>query len=118
MKEPPRDEGVIFEEKLPKDSEGVKAVFGSNNVPVQEENSKAHINQQVDESRVSLKDATEKLKKDAEGSTVLEVPEGDPLFLFSSAVGKTRFINIFYDIFVPGDVILPQCAALRATCKY
>ena len=97
MKESPRDEGVIFEEKLPKDSEGVKAVFGSNNVPVQEENSKAHINQQVDESRVSLKDATEKLKKDAEGSTVLEVPEGDPLFLFSSAVGKTRSINIFYD---------------------
>ena len=58
----------------------------------------ANINKKpVEEARVSLKDATEKLKEVAKGSTVLEVPEGEPLFLFSSAVGKTRPINIFYD---------------------
>ena len=44
-----------------------------------------------------LKEATEKLKKKASGSKVLEVPEGDPLFLFSTTMGKTRPLNIFYD---------------------
>ena len=28
---------------------------------------------------------------------MIDVPEGEPLFLFSSAVGKTRPINVFYD---------------------
>ena len=41
--------------------------------------------------------AAEHLKDLAKGSTVLEVPEGEPLFLFSCAVGKTRSIKIFYD---------------------
>ena len=31
------------------------------------------------------------------GSEVIDAPEGEPLFLFSSAVGKTRPINVFYD---------------------
>ena len=46
---------------------------------------------------INLKKATEKLRQVAEGSKVIEVPEGEPLFLFSSAVGKTRPINVFYD---------------------
>ena len=37
------------------------------------------------------------MKKVAKGAKVLEVPEGDPLFLFSMARGKTRPLNIFYD---------------------
>ena len=44
-----------------------------------------------------LGDATEKLKEAAKGAKVVEVPEGDPLFLFSLAVGKTRPITVFYD---------------------
>ena len=51
----------------------------------------------ADDHSVDLKEATKKLKEVVEGSTVIEVPEGDPMFLFSSAVGKTRAINIFYD---------------------
>ena len=46
---------------------------------------------------INLKKATEELRKVAEGSKVIDVPEGEPLFLFSSAVGKTRPINVFYD---------------------
>ena len=46
---------------------------------------------------VNLKEAMEKLGQVEEGSKVIEVPEGEPLFLFSSAVGKTRPINVFYD---------------------
>ena len=46
---------------------------------------------------IDLKEATKKLRQVAEGSKVIEVPEGEPLFLFSSAVGKTRPINVFYD---------------------
>ena len=45
----------------------------------------------------SLKKATEKLRAAAKGVEVVDVPEGDPMFLFSFAVGKTRPINIFYD---------------------
>ena len=44
-----------------------------------------------------LKEATEKLRAAAKGVEVVDVPEGDPMFLFSFAVGKTRPINIFYD---------------------
>ena len=42
-----------------------------------------------------LKKATEELKKVATGTEVLEVPEGDPLFLFSSAVGKPSQLESF-----------------------
>ena len=44
-----------------------------------------------------IEDATEKLKEAASGAKVVEVPEGDPLFLFSPAIGKTRPVNVFYD---------------------
>ena len=44
-----------------------------------------------------LKEATEKLIAAAKGVEVVDVPEGDPMFLFSFAVGKNRPINIFYD---------------------
>ena len=42
---------------------------------------------------INLKKAT----KVAKGSEVIDFPEGEPLFLFGSAVGKTRPINVFYD---------------------
>ena len=52
---------------------------------------------EADETEVDLKKATKKLKAVVEGIKVMEVPKGEPLFLFSSAVGKTRPINVFYD---------------------
>ena len=36
---------------------------------------------------INLKKTTEKLRQTAEGSKVIGVPEGEPLFLFSSAMG-------------------------------
>ena len=45
----------------------------------------------------SLEDATESLKKTAKGTDIVEVTEGDPLFLFSYAVGKRNPVNVFYD---------------------
>ena len=58
----------------------------------------ANINNDVNEGEhINLKKATEKLREVAQGSRVIDVPEGEPLFLFSSAVGKTRPINVFYD---------------------
>ena len=57
----------------------------------------AQVKTKADDHPVNLREATKKLKECVEGSTVIEVPEGDPMFLFSSAVGKTRAINIFYD---------------------
>ena len=45
----------------------------------------------------TLDAATEILREKAGGVEVREVPQGEPLFLFSSGVGKTRPINIFYD---------------------
>ena len=40
---------------------------------------------------------TEKLKKLAKGAKVKELPEGDPLFMFSTIPGKTRDLTVFYD---------------------
>ena len=40
---------------------------------------------------------TQQLKELANGSKVVDVPEGEPLFLFSHAVGRSRPIKIFYD---------------------
>ena len=54
-------------------------------------------NNDESDDHINLKKATEKLRRVVEGSKVMEVPEGEPLFLFSSAVGKTRPINVFYD---------------------
>ena len=42
-------------------------------------------------------EATKKLKQLAKGAKVIEVPDGEPLFLFSTVVGKTRPLNCFYD---------------------
>ena len=50
----------------------------------------------VSEAR-NLEEATEKLKEVATGSEVVDVPRGEPLFLFSTAVGKTKPVKIFYD---------------------
>ena len=44
-----------------------------------------------------LNEAKEKLKVAAKGAEVVDIPEGEPLFLFSYAVGKTRPLNVFYD---------------------
>ena len=57
----------------------------------------AHFNQEKETECINLKKATEKLRQEVEGSKVIDVPEGEPMFLFSSAVGKTRPINVFYD---------------------
>ena len=45
-------------------------------------------NNNDEDEYINLKEATEKLRQVVEGSRVIEVPEGEPLFLFSSAVGK------------------------------
>ena len=55
------------------------------------------VNNEEENESINLKEATEKLRQVADGSKVIDVPEGEPLFLFSSAVGKTRPINVFYD---------------------
>ena len=44
-----------------------------------------------------IDEATKKLKEAAQGSTVFDVPEGEPMFLFSCAVGKKNPVKIFYD---------------------
>ena len=44
-----------------------------------------------------LEMATKQLKEMANGSKVLEVPDGDPLFLFSYVKGKNRDLTCFYD---------------------
>ena len=49
------------------------------------------------EECTSLKKASDKLKANAGDAEVIDVPEGDPIFLFSYAVGRTRPINVFYD---------------------
>ena len=46
---------------------------------------------------IDMKEDTKKLRQVVEGSKVIEVLEGEPLFLFSSTVGKTRPIYVFYD---------------------
>ena len=71
----------IFEENTNKEAE----IFEEN------------VNNEDEGEYINLKEATEKLRQVAEGSKIIEVPEGEPLFLFSSAVGKTRPINVFYD---------------------
>ena len=53
--------------------------------------------QQCMSSSRSLQQITEKLKKLAKGAKVKELPEGDPLFMFSTIPGKTRDLNAFYD---------------------
>ena len=50
-----------------------------------------------DDVTCCLKEATKQLRQAAQGSTVFDVPEGEPLFLFSCAVGKKNPVKIFYD---------------------
>ena len=45
---------------------------------------------QTNQQKCCIKEATEKLKDVAKGTKVFEVPEGEPLFLFSYAVGKNQ----------------------------
>ena len=45
----------------------------------------------------SLSQATEVLRQAAGGTMVRDVPRGEPLFMFSTAVGRTRPLNVFYD---------------------
>ena len=54
-------------------------------------------NHETSTNDVCNHEPVQQLKDLANGSTVLDVPEGEPLFLFSSAVGRTRSIKIFYD---------------------
>ena len=48
-------------------------------------------------STPSLAEATESLRVAAGGVPVLDVPDGEPMFMFSYAIGKTRPLNVFYD---------------------
>ena len=62
--------------------------------------------------------AAEQLKELANGSKVVDVPEGEPLFLFSCAVGKTRPIKIFYDggcshVVIKDDIPVQQLPGIR-----
>ena len=62
--------------------------------------------------------ASEHLKELANGSRVVDVPEGEPLFLFSCAVGKTRSIKIFYDggcshVVIQTDIPVKQIPGIR-----
>ena len=70
-----------------------------NNTNKNDENEvfEVNMNNNEEDDYINLKKATEKLRQVAKGSEVIDVPEGEPLFLFSSAVGKTRPINVFYD---------------------
>ena len=45
----------------------------------------------------SYEEASKILKEKAQGVEVLDVPAGEPLFLFSYAEGKTRPVTVFYD---------------------
>lgn len=51
----------------------------------------------VQEASQSLSQATEVLRQAAGGTMVRDVPRGEPLFMFSMAVGRTRPLNVFYD---------------------
>ena len=62
--------------------------------------------------------AAQQLKELANGSKVVDVPEGEPLFLFSHAVGRTRPIKIFYDggcshVVIKDDIIIQQLPGIR-----
>ena len=46
---------------------------------------------------LNLKEATESLKSQAKSSKIVDLPDGDPLFMFSFIPGKTRDLNIFWD---------------------
>ena len=67
---------------------------------------------------LSLKEATESLKSMAKGSKVLDLPEGDPLFMFSYIPGKTKDLNVFWDcgcshLMMKSDVPEKELAAVR-----
>ena len=65
--------------------------------PQKEESFDVKLQATVEAKEYCIEDATRKLKEVVKGSTVVDIPEGEPLFLFSSAVGKTRPVKIFYD---------------------
>ena len=46
---------------------------------------------------ISPEVAIEELRETTNGADIVDVPQGEPLFLFSSVVGKTRSLNCFYD---------------------
>ena len=67
---------------------------------------------------LSLKEATESLKSMAKGSKVLDLPEGDPLFMFSYIPGRTKDLNVFWDcgcshLMMKSDVPEKELAAVR-----
>ena len=69
----------------------------SSKVQVESFNYEAVAEGSKDEVTCCIKEATKQLKEAVKGSTVFDVPEGEPLFLFSSAVGKNNPVKIFYD---------------------
>ena len=90
------EENEVFEDNTHNEEEN--EVFKDNTNKEEEiEVFEVNINKNEEDDYINLKTATERLRQVAKGSEVIDVPEGEPLFLFSSAVGKTRPINVFYD---------------------
>ena len=67
---------------------------------------------------LNLKEATESLKSQAKSSKIVDLPDGDPLFMFSFIPGKTRDLNIFWDtgcshLMMKTDVPVKELPAVR-----
>merc|ERR1712020_414843 len=67
---------------------------------------------------LNLKEATESLKSQAKSSKIVDLPDGDPLFMFSFIPGKTRDLNIFWDtgcshLMMKTDVPVKELQAVR-----
>ena len=88
-------EHEVFEDNT--HNEEANEVFKDNANKDEIEVFEVNTNDNEEDDYINLKTATERLRHVVKGSEVIEVPEGEPLFLFSSAVGKTRPINVFYD---------------------
>ena len=67
---------------------------------------------------LSLKEATESLKSMAKGSEVLDLPDGDPLSMFSFIPGRSKDLNVFWDsgglhLMMKSDVPEKELPAVR-----
>ena len=67
---------------------------------------------------LSLKEATESLKSMAKGSEVLDLPDGNPMFMFSFIPGRSKDLNVFWDsgcshLMMKSDVPEKELPAVR-----
>ena len=89
----------VFNTSRKKFSKENSSRSGAKKIPdaSKEESFDTNLEVTLEPNEYCIEDATKKLKEVAKGSKVVDIPEGEPLFLFSSAVGKTRPVKIFYD---------------------